>query len=104
MIVRLNRTFEPHYAHMQSRDARISVIYRERNGHISEASNSALSLATGEWIALLDHDDLLHPMRCISSPRRLRRIRDASVIYSDEDKIDRVQRAIQPIFQVRLQL
>ena len=42
-----------------SEDSRIKVIYRLINGHISEASNSALSLATGDYVALLDHDDLI---------------------------------------------
>ncbi|MEM9022456.1 MAG: glycosyltransferase, partial [Bacteroidota bacterium] len=40
----------------RQRDARIKVVYRETNGHISAASNSALELATGEFISLLDHD------------------------------------------------
>ncbi len=66
---------EPHVRTILSeyaeRDARIRVIYREKNGHISEASNSALSLATGDWIALLDHDDrTASTWRCILSPRR----------------------------------
>src|SRR5690606_18132504 len=42
-------------------DQRIKVVFREENGHISRASNSALELASGEWIALLDHDDVLRP-------------------------------------------
>ncbi|MCK7513783.1 MAG: glycosyltransferase [Desulfobacterales bacterium] len=43
----------------QAQDPRIKVCYRAENGHISEASNSALALATGEFIALLDQDDVL---------------------------------------------
>ncbi len=39
------------------RESRIKLIFRESNGHISACSNSALSLATGEWCALLDQDD-----------------------------------------------
>ena len=38
---------------------KVKIIYREKNGHISEASNSAVKLATGEFIALLDNDDIL---------------------------------------------
>ena len=48
-------------------DPRIKVTFRERNGHIAACSNSALELATGEWVALLDQDDLLsraRPGRC----------------------------------------
>src|SRR3546814_6664802 len=40
-------------------DTRIKVVRRPENGHISRASNSALELATGSYVALLDHDDLL---------------------------------------------
>ena len=43
------------------KDSRIKIVFREENGHISQASNSALEQATGEFIALLDHDDLLTP-------------------------------------------
>ncbi|MEL6858022.1 MAG: glycosyltransferase family 2 protein [Pseudomonadota bacterium] len=69
-------------------DPRIKVHFREENGHISKASNSALDLATGEWIALLDHDDLLpaHALFCLVDA--VNRRPDAMMIYSDEDKID----------------
>ena len=40
-------------------DERIRVVFREQNGHISEATNSALAIATGEFVALLDNDDEL---------------------------------------------
>ncbi len=46
---------------LAAQDPRIRVVFREENGHISEASNSALSLATGEFVALLDNDDELSP-------------------------------------------
>src|SRR5690606_26520897 len=42
-----------------ARDPRIRLVLRRENGHICRASNDALALATGAWIALLDHDDLL---------------------------------------------
>src|SRR6266403_2131048 len=42
-----------------SEDPRIKMVFRERNGHIAATSNSALGLATGEFLALLDHDDEL---------------------------------------------
>ena len=69
-------------------DARIKVIYRTTNGHISAASNSALDLVTGEFVALLDHDDLLpiHALFCVA--KTFVNIPDVKLIYSDEDKID----------------
>jgi GT2 family glycosyltransferase len=65
-------------------DTRIKVVFREANGHISAASNSALALATGEFIALLDHDDELveEALYAIASAAQ-----GADLIYSDEDKI-----------------
>ena len=54
-------------------DSRIKVTFRERNGHIAACSNSALELATGEWVALLDQDDLSRPSMPLPwSPQRLR--------------------------------
>jgi glycosyltransferase involved in cell wall biosynthesis len=38
-------------------DARIKPVFRTENGHISRATNSALEVASGEFVALLDHDD-----------------------------------------------
>ena len=68
--------------------AQITVIQRSSNGHISAASNDGLAAATGDYIALLDHDDLLHSealnavaLTLLANPR-------ANILYSDEDKID----------------
>lgn len=69
-------------------DPRIKLVMRESNGHISEASNSALSLATGEFVGFLDHDDLLTPDALFEIALLLNEHRDADMIYSDEDKID----------------
>jgi GT2 family glycosyltransferase len=69
-------------------DQRIRVIYRDTNGHISLNSNSALALATGEFIALLDHDDELPSHALFWVAREILRYRDVDMVYSDEDKID----------------
>jgi len=69
-------------------DTRIRVVYRDRNGHISAASNSALELATGDWIALLDHDDVLRPHALYWVAKTAVTFPIARMIYSDEDKID----------------
>lgn len=66
----------------------VHVVFRETNGHISACTNSALTLATGDYVLLLDQDDLLTPdaleqvVRCIASHP------DAAIIYSDEDRIN----------------
>ncbi len=72
----------------KKQDERIRVLYRETNGHISAASNSALSLAQGEFIAHFDHDDLLTPHALFRVVELLNKQVDADMIYSDEDKIN----------------
>lgn len=72
----------------KARDPRIKVVYRTENGHISRASNSALELATGEFTALMDHDDLLAPDAIYHIIKRLNRDRSLDLLYTDEDKID----------------
>ncbi len=69
-------------------EPRIKLTFRERNGHISAASNSALALATGAWCALLDQDDELPPHALAAVACEIQEHPQARVIYSDEDKID----------------
>ena len=71
----------------KTKDPRIKLVFREENGHISRASNSALALAIGEFIALLDHDDLLTPDALYEVALLINRYPKADMIYSDEDKI-----------------
>jgi GT2 family glycosyltransferase len=71
-----------------NRDDRVRVEFRSENGHISAASNSALALASGEYIVLLDHDDLLSPDALYRVALELQQAGDVAVLYSDEDKID----------------
>ncbi|HSX14782.1 MAG TPA: glycosyltransferase [Candidatus Saccharimonadales bacterium] len=69
-------------------DTRIKVKFRKKNGHICAASNSALELASGKYIALLDHDDFLWANALYEVVATINRHPDADLIYSDEDKID----------------
>ena len=69
-------------------DRRIKWMRRESNGHIAAASNSALALACGEFVALMDHDDLLAERALYEIVVELNAHPDADIIYSDEDKID----------------
>ena len=68
------------------RDARIQIGVQEHGG-ISSALNTGLARARGDWIALLDHDDLLEPDAVFRAIELLQNDREADVIYSDEDKI-----------------
>ena len=81
------------------KDARIKVVYREKNGHISAATNSCLDLARGEFAATLDNDDELAEHALFEAARAI--IADPSLdfIYSDEDKIDMTGRHIEPFFK-----
>lgn len=68
-------------------DPRIRVVYRPENGHISEASNSALEMARGDFVALMDHDDLLSEHALFHVAKEIVEYPDVDLIYSDEDKI-----------------
>lgn len=83
----------------QQQDARISVVYRPARGHISAASNSALELARGEFVALLDHDDLLaeHALYHVAAQANLDPA--VEVLYSDEDKVDEDGQRSDPYFK-----
>jgi GT2 family glycosyltransferase/glycosyltransferase involved in cell wall biosynthesis len=81
------------------RDARIRVTFRDQNGHISAASNSALALATGEFTALLDHDDELAPHALAETVFAFADHPERVFIYSDEDKLDELGRRFDPYFK-----
>ena len=81
------------------RDARIKVTFRPENGHISASSNTALDLASGEFVALLDHDDELAPRALAEVVLAAARQPALEFIYSDEDKIDELGRRYDPYFK-----
>ena len=83
----------------ESRDERIKVVFRERNGHISAASNSALEIATGEFVALLDHDDELSPDALFWIANEVDKFPETAMIYTDEDLIDISGRRSDPKFK-----
>src|SRR5262249_2942185 len=68
-------------------DPRIKVIRRAENGHVSAASNTALSLATGDFVLMLDHDDELAEDAMPILADELAAHPDADLLYTDEDKI-----------------
>ncbi len=70
------------------RDDRIRVFYRDGNGHISANTNSALTLASGEFVSLLDADDELRPHSLFWVASEILGHPEADIIYSDEDKLD----------------
>lgn len=83
----------------QEQDPRIEVVFRQENGHISESSNSALEIAKGEFIALLDHDDIIPEHALYHVARVINERPDVDMIYSDEDKINEVGERYGPYFK-----
>jgi O-antigen biosynthesis protein len=69
------------------RDARVTVIERPSNGHIVAASNDGLDAAVGEFVVLLDHDDVLVPSALEHNARIIRDDPTVDYVYSDEDLI-----------------
>ena len=80
---------------LAAQDPRIKLVFREKNGHISAATNSALEIATGDYIALMDNDDLLPPHALAYMALAAHQHPQAGLIYSDEDKVteDNVRQA-----------
>lgn len=73
---------------MARSDPRIRFAVMEQNGGISAASNRALAMAQGQFIALLDHDDELTPDALFRMVEAINREPEADFLYSDECKID----------------
>ena len=82
-------------------DPRIKYVRLEKNGGISENTNPGIEKATGDYIGLLDHDDVLTPDALYEMSRVIRKSMQSNklvkfkdcplrLIYSDEDKFDDV--------------
>lgn len=80
-------------------DDRVRIIYRPTRGHIAAASNSALELATGDFITFLDHDDVLaeHALACLAVA--LDEQPETDVLYTDEDQLDAHGQRFAPHFK-----
>jgi GT2 family glycosyltransferase len=68
-------------------DPRVRVVFRDQQGGIAAASNSALNAATGEFVGFIDNDDVLRPHALYSMAAYVREHPDADLVYSDEDKL-----------------
>jgi len=81
-------TFIDKLKELEARDPRIRLKRRQTNGGIVAASNDAAAIAEGQFLCLLDHDDMLDP-EALSEVRSAVRADDLiDYIYTDEDKID----------------
>ena len=70
------------------KDRRIKLVFSKANRGIAETIKSGARLASGMFIGVLDHDDLLEPMALMEYTRHMVNHPDVDVIYCDEDKID----------------
>lgn len=77
----------------------IRATFNTKNQHIAGSSNVALSMAKGEFISLLDHDDLLTPNALYETVLMINSHPDADLIYTDEDKLEDDSVHIEPFFK-----
>jgi GT2 family glycosyltransferase/glycosyltransferase involved in cell wall biosynthesis len=73
---------------MRGVDPRIKVAFSDRNRGISAATNSAIGLSSGSFLAFLDNDDEIAPGALRAMADAIARNPNVDVLYSDEDKLD----------------
>jgi glycosyltransferase involved in cell wall biosynthesis/LmbE family N-acetylglucosaminyl deacetylase len=99
---------EPHIRGILERfsiqDRRIRVSFQSINGHISKASNVAIAMAKGKYVAFLDHDDEMSPHALLRVVQAIDENPNAQVFYSDEDKIHESGQRFDPYFKPEFNL
>ncbi len=96
----------PDYPHVRAvleeyaaKDDRIKLSPPGRHGGIAAASNAALALATGDYVALLDHDDEMAEHAFFKIAQAIVAEPDADMLYSDEDKLQPDGKRLRPFFK-----
>jgi O-antigen biosynthesis protein len=72
--------------HWETQDRRLRILRLPDNFGISENTNRALELATGDYLTCIDHDDLLAPFALYEIARAIAQFPTADIFYSDEDR------------------
>lgn len=72
----------------EKEDKRIKVVYHNKSLHISDNTNAALEISTGDYIAFADHDDLLAQNALYECVSELNKDQNIEILYTDEDKVD----------------
>ena len=90
---------QPLLAAAAASDPRIRLQRRQQNGGIAQATNDALAMASGDYVVLLDHDDVLRPHALAELARTIAGHPEVDAIYSDEDKITADSRPTVPFFK-----
>lgn len=83
----------------EAREPRLRLERLARNLGIAENTNRALELARGDFIACIDHDDLLAPFALYELARAINEFPDADVLYSDEDRWSSEEKRHSPFFK-----
>jgi len=79
-------------------DSRIKVEYNKKNSGISQTSNNALAMATGEYVTFLDHDDYLSPNALFEVYQAIKETQ-ADFIYSDEALVNPLNKIVNVMFK-----
>lgn len=82
-----------------AQDPRVRVRHRDSNAGIVAASNEALAMAAGEFVALLDHDDKLHADALELVDEAIGADPEVDYVYTDEDKLDANGHHVGPFFK-----
>ena len=80
-------------------NTRIRVIELEKNLGISGNTNQGLSVAKGDFVCFLDHDDTIEPDALFEYAEAIRTNPETDLLYSDEDKLDASGRYVNPFFK-----
>lgn len=91
----------------RAKDSRIRYTILEANLGIADNTNAAFALASGDFVALLDHDDILAPNALYEIVREVSDDREIDVLYTDEDKVsmdlkEHFQPHLKPDFSIDL--
>ena len=78
---------------------KINIVWRNKNGMISKASNDAIKIAKGEFIVLVDNDDTIEKDALYYFVEALNKDKSIDMIYSDEDKLDYNGKRMEPHFK-----
>ena len=84
---------------VRNSDDRIQIKFSDQNLGIAATSNAALTLATGKYIGLLDHDDLLARDALLFNAMEINLNPEVDLLYSDEDKISADGKRSSPFFK-----
>lgn len=90
---------KPLLEELAASDPRIKIVFRDSNGRIAAATNSAIELATGDYVGFMDNDDELAPQALFEVVRALNDQPDTDFVYSDEDKINEQGKRFDPFFK-----